>query len=73
MCDRMVCGIHNNAVRRKLLQEPKLSLSRYIELCRTTETTTAQVKAMAGHPDDSDLMANHIGKQRNPRRPTGNT
>ena len=71
--DRIVCGIHNNAVRRKLLQEPKLSLSRCIDLCRATETTTAQVKAMAGHSDDPDLMANYVGKQRNPRRPTGDT
>ena len=71
--DRIVCGIHNNAVRRKLLQEPKLSLSRCIDLCRATETTTAQVKAIAGQADNQDLMANYVGKQNSPRRPTGDT
>ena len=71
--DRIVCGIHNNAARRKLLQEPTLSLSRCIDLCRATETTAAQVKAMAGQADNHDLMADYVGKHSNPRRPTGDT
>ena len=71
--DRIVCGIHNIAVRRKLLQEPKPSPPRCIDLRRATETTTAQVKAMEGQADNHDLMANYVGKQINPRRPTGDT
>ena len=73
MRDRIVCGIHNNAVRRKLLQEPKLSLSKYIDLCRDTETTTAQAKIMAGQNDNHDLMAHYVGKQSSPRKTTGDT
>ena len=53
--DRIVCGIYNNTVRRKLLQDPHLSLSRCIDLCRATETTTAQVKAMSGQTENQDL------------------
>ena len=68
--DRIVCGIQNNAVRHKLLQEPNLSLSRCIDLCRATETTTAQVKAMAGQAESHDLMENYVGKHNSQRRPT---
>ena len=71
--DRIVCGIHNNAVRRKLLQEPKLSLSKCIDLCRATETTTVQAKIMAGQYDNHDLMAHYVGKQSGPRKTTGDT
>ena len=73
ICDRIVCGIHNNAVRLKLLQEPKLSLSKCIDLCRATETTTAQAKKMAGQDDNHDLMAHYVGKQSSPRKTTGDT
>ena len=47
--------------------------SRCIDFCRATETTTAQVKVIAGQADNHDLMANYVGKQSNPTRPTGNT
>lgn len=56
-------------MRRKLLQELKLSLSSCIDLCKATETTTSQVKAMEGH----DVMANYVGKQSSPRRTTVDT
>ena len=46
--DRIVCGLKDNATRRKLLQESKLKLTKCIDICRATESTTAQLKAMSG-------------------------
>ena len=45
--DRIVCGLKDNATRRKLLQESKLKLTKCIDICRATESTTAQLKAMS--------------------------
>ncbi|XP_048249931.1 uncharacterized protein K02A2.6-like [Haliotis rufescens] len=50
--DRIVCGLRDNATRRKLLQEPKLTLKRCIDICRATESTMAQVKAMSSAQED---------------------
>ena len=42
--DRLVCGIADNSVRRKLLQEPKLSLEKCLDICRSADATSAHLK-----------------------------
>ncbi|XP_064638291.1 uncharacterized protein LOC135494308 [Lineus longissimus] len=53
--DRIVCGISDDGVRKKLLQQSKLTLKLCIDICRAAETTTAQVKAMKSSTSDSVL------------------
>ena len=42
--DRIVFGVRDNGVRKRLLQERSLDLSRCIDICRTHENTTSQMK-----------------------------
>lgn len=46
--DRLVCGIADNSVRRKLWQEPKLSLEKCLDICRSAEATSTHLKAISG-------------------------
>ena len=58
--------MQNNAVRRKLLQEPKLTLGRCLDVCRAAEATSAQIKAMAGQatPSSDEVNLLRKGKRR---------
>ena len=42
--DRIVFGVRDNGVRKRLLQERSLDLFRCIDICRTHENTTSQMK-----------------------------
>ena len=42
----MVVGISNNPVRKKLLQTSKLNISQCIHMCRSSETSARQLKAI---------------------------
>ena len=44
--DRIVVGIKENSVRKRLLQESKLTLKDTIDICKSSETTSKQLKAM---------------------------
>ena len=44
--DRIVCGVRENVIRRKLLQESGLTLSKCVDICRANEATAAQLKAL---------------------------
>lgn len=44
--DHIVCGIINDQVRGRLLREADLSLEKAIDICRASEITTTQVKAL---------------------------
>ena len=54
-----MCGVRENAVRRKLLQESGLTLSKCVDICRAAEATSAQLKEMAPsqHSSEVDLVA----------------
>ena len=60
--DRIVCGFRDNAVRRKLLQESKLTLAICVNICRAAEATSSQLKEMAPsqqqqhHSSEVDLV-----------------
>ena len=53
--DRIVCGVRENAVRRKLLQESGLTLSKCVDICRAVEATSAQLKEMAPSQQSSEV------------------
>ena len=44
--DRMVIGITDNSARKKLLQTSKLTLSQCLDICRSSETSSRQLRAM---------------------------
>ena len=46
ICDRIVIGIKDNAVRGRLLREADLTLSRTIEMCRADEASKIQIKSL---------------------------
>ena len=54
--DRIVVGLRDNSVRKRLLQESKLTLKFTIDICKSSETTHRQLKAM--NSDDVSYMKN---------------
>lgn len=44
--DRIVCGTNNDQVRGRLLREADLTLQKAIDICRASEITTNQLKAI---------------------------
>jgi len=46
--DRLVCGINDEAVQRRLLAEPSLDLKRALELAQGMETAAQNVREMRG-------------------------
>jgi len=55
-----VCGIVDNSVRRKLLQEPKLSLEKCLDICRSAEATSAHLKAISGQLSSTGIPADNV-------------
>ena len=49
--DRIVVGIRDNGTHKRLLQEPKLTLTRCIDICRSSEATALQLQAMGNHEE----------------------
>ena len=45
--DRIVCGIGSNTMRKRLLQESSLTLTKCLDICRAIESTDAKLKAMS--------------------------
>ena len=70
--DRLVCGITENSVRRKLLQEPKLSLEKCLDICRSAEATSTHLKAISGQSTSTDKpvdTVNALDKRRKTKAP----
>ena len=47
MRDRIVCGVRDSSLRKKLPQVPELTLERCIDMCRSAEATSTQLEAMS--------------------------
>ena len=43
--DRIVCGVRDSSLRKKLLQVPELTLEKCIDMCRSAEGTSTQLEA----------------------------
>ena len=69
--DRIVCGIRENATRKKLMQESnKLDLRKAIDICRSSESTTAKIKAMTSNKeaDVHVVRKMHVPQKKPPPR-----
>ena len=44
--DRIIFGIADNKVRERLLREPELNLAKTLDICRASEMSQVQIKAM---------------------------
>ena len=44
---RIVCGVDDSSLRKKLLQVPELTLERCIDMCHCAEATSTQLEAMS--------------------------
>ena len=69
--DRIVCGIRENTTRKKLLQESnKLDLRKAIDICRSSESTTAKIKAMTSNKeaDVHVVRKMHVPQKKPPPR-----
>ena len=51
--DRLVCGLRDNSLRKKLLQKPKLTLNKCLDSCRAAEATKLQMQAMKNQNNES--------------------
>lgn len=71
--DRIVCGVHDNAVRRKLLQESAVTLSKCVDMRCAAEATSAQFKEMAlsQHSSEVDLVTKGGSTKENARKEKG--
>ena len=52
--DRIVLGISNHTLRKRLLQERKLDLKKCIDLCRSSEAASSQIKNISGASRTTD-------------------
>jgi dissimilatory sulfite reductase (desulfoviridin) alpha/beta subunit len=51
ICDRLVCGITNNAVRKLLLRENDLTLTKAIHICEVNELSDRRIKELSTQKD----------------------
>ncbi|CAB3983559.1 Hypothetical predicted protein [Paramuricea clavata] len=63
ICSRIVSGIVSTRVRERLIREPKLKLTRAIEICQADELSLQQLKLF-----NNDKEVGAINKTRQPRR-----
>lgn len=63
--DRIVSGIRDSELRKRLLQQDKLTLEKAVDMCRAYEATTARVEVMtdqAGNRENKDEKQIHFVK-----------
>ena len=58
--DRIVCGVSNLKLQKRLLREPELTLDRAILLCRVDEDTRKQTEEIQKHTVDSDTKVGAV-------------
>ncbi|XP_067284600.1 uncharacterized protein [Pseudorasbora parva] len=57
--DRIVCGVNNDQIRARLLREPDLDLNKAVDICRASEVTKSQIKALH---KETEVTVNKISK-----------
>ena len=50
--DRMGLGVRDQQTRKKLLQDRNLTLQRCIDICKSAEMTSSQLKTMGGQAEE---------------------
>ena len=66
--DRIVCGVRDKGIRRKLFQECGLTLSKCVDTCRANEATAAQLKDMAPS-QTTEQEANAVNQKESSKKP----
>ena len=66
--DRIVCGVREKGIRRKLPQESGLPLSKCVDICRANEATAAQLKDMAPS-QTTEQEANAVNQKESSKKP----
>ena len=54
--DRLVCGINDDAIQRRLLSEPGLTYTKSVELAQSMETAAQNVKELKTKPEHSNVQ-----------------
>ena len=67
--DRIVFGVKEPALRKKLLQERQLILEKAIDICKSGETTAQHLKDLATATDANETRALKHHKEKKPRLP----
>ena len=68
--DRIVLGINDQSVRKKLLQARKLTLNQCIDMCHSSEATAQHLKPMSGSAQSQlvSRVVNENAKRKMPRK-----
>ena len=71
--DRLVCGISNKTVQRRLLQELALTFDKALGIALSAEAADKDAKRLTGATDDKDLPApvDHVKDRPDPKRAGG--
>ena len=51
ICDRLVCGINNSSLEKRLLAEPDLDYKRAMKFVLNAETALQSIQELRGKPD----------------------
>jgi len=60
--DRIVLGVKNNNLRKRLLQERNLDLKKCIDLCRSSEAASSHLKSISEGTNDASHEVNRINE-----------
>ena len=60
--DRIVCGIRDNALRKRLLREKKLTMADTIDICRGEEAAMKHIKGIDDDTADNPIEINAVNK-----------
>ena len=66
--NKVVCGVRENTIRRRLLQESGLSLSKCVDIFRANEATAAQLKVMASS-QTTEQEASSVNQKESSKKP----
>lgn len=68
VCDRIVCGISNDSIRKTLLRDSHLTLAKAISICRMYEMTEMNTKALVQQQTATTIDAVQPGFNENIKR-----
>ena len=57
--DRLVCGVNDDRIQRRLLAEPTLDLKRALEIAHGIETAAKDVRDLRGETPNKQYLAEH--------------
>ena len=58
--DRLVCGVNNEQLQRRLLSKPRLTFAKAMEISRTFETTTEDARTLQRDASGAEALAVNV-------------